>query len=440
MRGCPERTWSAKIFRGHFFHRRSAKSAKRSQSVRGEVVATPAHVIPPPAGDERCFEGRHRVAADRRVTEEAEDGRRLDERQELAARIGPQVFVGARDVDRARRDQRQQHVLIDRQLGDARVETLVGRGEPVREGGVDALHGLAVPAPAQGGSAFARFVRHHQREPRILGRGPERRLAAARVAYDRHARGIDPRLLREVVHGAAGAPPPGRQRAPGVGRRLSRGGCAIEERHRAGAEGVLVVRRDLAVVERGHGVAAGDELLRGPEAGFHGSRGICVRNGAVVDEQEHRRAARRVGQEQRELELMRSLALAALDPDAAQRGRARHGARVLLEHGEGHVLRWSGRAAVDVVAEEAEDLLASGWPLRGGRDAAVPPCQGIRQRGRRHARFVVVDARSGRQLGDDVRVGAPAASLREDGDGQDDEGDDRGSETHGLHSPEWTPA
>ena len=249
-------------------------------------------------------------------------------------------------------------------------------------------------AAAQGGAAFPGLVRHDHREALILGAGPERRLAASRVPDDRDACGIDARVGHEVVHRPARAPRPCRDRAPRVGRRLP-AARAVEQRHRARAERVLVVRRELPVVERGDAVAARDELLRRPEPGFLRPCRVGERGRPIVDEQEHRRAARRVRQEERQLELVRSLRLAADDPDAPQRGRAVHGARVLLEHREGEMLRLSGRSAVHGVAEEAEDLLAARCPLRRRPDRTVsrPPARSGSVY-RRHARLLVVRVRA----------------------------------------------
>ena len=38
-------------------------------------------------------------------------------REELPLRVSPEVFLGGRDVDRARRDERDQLVLVDGQCG-----------------------------------------------------------------------------------------------------------------------------------------------------------------------------------------------------------------------------------------------------------------------------------------------------------------------------------
>ncbi|GAB3436934.1 hypothetical protein GCM10027569_91120 [Flindersiella endophytica] len=99
--------------------------------------------------------------------------------EELAFRVGPGVVLGAGDVDRARRDQRDQQVLVDRQgvlVAGVRVEV---PAEPVREAGGDRLHGLADPAAGQRDSPAAGVVAHRHREPRVLGGGPHRGLAEA---------------------------------------------------------------------------------------------------------------------------------------------------------------------------------------------------------------------------------------------------------------------
>ena len=70
--------------------------------------------------------------------------------KELAARVGPAVFHGAGHVHRPRRDQRDQHVLIDRQVVLLAVVLVEVVAEPVRERLVDRGHGLAEDAAARG--------------------------------------------------------------------------------------------------------------------------------------------------------------------------------------------------------------------------------------------------------------------------------------------------
>ena len=68
---------------------------------------------------------------------------------ELATRVGPQVLGGAGDVDRARGNQRQQHVLIHRQGIFPVVVLLVVRAKPVREGPVQVQFQGHAPCLAQ---------------------------------------------------------------------------------------------------------------------------------------------------------------------------------------------------------------------------------------------------------------------------------------------------
>src|SRR5690349_17780630 len=91
-----------------------------------EVVDAGAHMVRATAADERPLERRHVRRRDRRVTPQRKDRRTRSQRQELAAGIGPEVLVGTRHVERPRRDERQQQMLIDRQRLRTAVERLVG--------------------------------------------------------------------------------------------------------------------------------------------------------------------------------------------------------------------------------------------------------------------------------------------------------------------------
>jgi len=84
--------------------------------IRRQIVRSAPDVVGAAAGDERLLQRRHVFGVDRAVAPQRKYRRGLGKGEELAARVGPEILVGARDVDGARRDQRDQHVLIDRQL------------------------------------------------------------------------------------------------------------------------------------------------------------------------------------------------------------------------------------------------------------------------------------------------------------------------------------
>ena len=75
-----------------------------------------------------------------------------DQTEKLAFGIGPEVFGGAGDEQRAWGDEGDQLVLIDRAVGLAAIPFFISAGEPVREGSIDAGHGFAEDTAAEGGA------------------------------------------------------------------------------------------------------------------------------------------------------------------------------------------------------------------------------------------------------------------------------------------------
>ena len=171
-----------------------------------------------------------------------------------------QVVLGAADQQRARGDQGQELVLVDRQLVDAVVERLVVAAEPVREGGVDAPDGLAEPPPRQRRAALAGVVGDDEGEPLVLRPRPERRLAQPRVTHDCHVFRTDVDVALEVIKGATQAPGPGGNRTPLIGRWLCPRETAEQEMD-AVLKSVVEIGIDVAIVDGREPVAA---AARGP--------------------------------------------------------------------------------------------------------------------------------------------------------------------------------
>ena len=181
----------------------------------------------------------------------------------LAVWIGPRVCRAACNVNRAGRDEREEHVLIHREIVLAFVELTSVDAEPVRET-VELGHRLAVlPAP-QRRAAAAGLCRDGQRKPFILGSRPKRGLAHLGVAHDGHPIGIDAVVGLEVVERTHASPCVGREHAPLVrlGEALS---VTKEQLVDTPAERNLVVAYKVAVVDGNVGVAlVGQQAKRHP--------------------------------------------------------------------------------------------------------------------------------------------------------------------------------
>src|SRR5262245_16122663 len=119
--------------------------------------------------------------------------------QEFAARVGPQVLVGARDVNRSRRDERDQHVLVDREFRFAVAIFAKVVAIPLREGRVQLADGFAKVAARQRCATGARVVREDYGEAWIGGGGPQRSLAHARMAGDADAFGVDGGICLQIT-------------------------------------------------------------------------------------------------------------------------------------------------------------------------------------------------------------------------------------------------
>lgn len=121
--------------------------------------------------------GRHVLDSQAGPAKQLVHGLRTLGSQELAARIGLQILRGTGDVDRARCNQRDQHVGVHRQVRFVPGVLAIPRAVPVWNHADGMMNSLAESPPDQGRAAFAGVVRDDDREPLVLCPGPEGGLA-----------------------------------------------------------------------------------------------------------------------------------------------------------------------------------------------------------------------------------------------------------------------
>ena len=138
-------------------------------------VAAGADVVADVAIEQRLVGGRQLGDGERLFAEQPIHRGGVVRGLELTVRIGPRVRRGAGDVHRPRGDEREQHVLIQRQVVLSVVEFAGVDAEPVGEA-VDFGHRLAELAPPQRRAAAAGLGRDGQREPLVLRSRPKRGL------------------------------------------------------------------------------------------------------------------------------------------------------------------------------------------------------------------------------------------------------------------------
>jgi len=90
--------------------------------------------------------------------EEFIDGNRVEAGKVLAFRVGPLVILRTGGVDRTRSGKRDEFVLVDGEIIDARTEFTEIRAEPVAETAAHGLDGLAKFTPTECRTAAARIV------------------------------------------------------------------------------------------------------------------------------------------------------------------------------------------------------------------------------------------------------------------------------------------
>ena len=355
-------------------------------------------------------------------------GSGVDAGEELASRVGPEVFGGAGDVDRAGGCQGNEHVLIDRQLLLAAVVASKPVAEPVREPRVDEGDVFAVAAPRQGRPAAPGVVADGHGEALVAGAGPQGGLAEAGVPHHRHPVRVDVGIGFQVVADAAQAPCPGADRAPVPG-----GGTGLPvkgmERVHPVPVAVVEIRVEVAAVSGRQPVTAAQDQLCLPAVRQGAPRAVV---GAVVlDSQAVAVANPAVGKENRRIVLH---GLVAEEVETGEhRHRLRAGSRQvqqdtglgdvavglpgqrdlpagrpvpedpLLDYldscGCSGVRGRTGCPAVHVVFEQTQDFPPPPRPCRCADGGAVLEMEGIRQLVLRNRFLVVVDRYPGCGLG-----------------------------------------
>ena len=228
--------------------------------VRFDGVAAGSDVVADVAVEQRLVGRRQFGGAQRFFAEQLVHRTGVVCGLKFTVRISPRVRRAAGDINRAGRDERQQHVLIDRQIVFVIVELAGVDAEPVREA-VELGHRLAVlPAP-QRRSAAAGLCGVGHRESLILCRGPKGGLTHFGMTHHRDSTGIDPVVGFEVVERPHAGPAVGGEYAPLVclGETLA---VAEKQLVDAAAERHLVVAHQVAVIDGNIGVALVNQLAK----------------------------------------------------------------------------------------------------------------------------------------------------------------------------------
>ena len=139
--------------------------------------------------------------------------------QELRVGIGPEVVLGAGDVEWTGGDEGEEEVAVDGDLCLSTYPLGVVGTEPVREGALEVADVLAEAATVDGLSCFAGFGREDDGEAWVLCGGPVCGFAEAGVSGDGDTLGVDLFIGLQVIEGSAESPGPGTHGSPVVGGR-----------------------------------------------------------------------------------------------------------------------------------------------------------------------------------------------------------------------------
>ena len=149
-----------------------------------DVMQARSEMVADVAGVKRTVGLREAVLDKTRLSVEVPGRRRQDGGGEFAARARPGVLARARDVEKPRRDERQQLVVVERQSQVlARPARRVVRREPIREAAhdvrdffgtwnVQAVHARAGIAAAVNAPAHDEFIRIQIKTPRTISKTP----------------------------------------------------------------------------------------------------------------------------------------------------------------------------------------------------------------------------------------------------------------------------
>ena len=173
------------------------------------ITERPAH---------RSVHCRHRRHFQPRLSVQRVNRLRAQRGQKFPTRIRPLVASRTRHVERPRRDQRQQLVLVHGQRRFVVVVTAEVFCKPVRKFLIYNAHRLAVDALAQRRPAAAALVGNHEREPLVLRPGPKRRFAQPRMSVQRDPPRVHRGVRLQIIERATQPPSPHADRAPRIAR------------------------------------------------------------------------------------------------------------------------------------------------------------------------------------------------------------------------------
>ncbi len=205
------------------------------------------------------------------MAEEGVDAADIDCGEELCVGIGPEVVLGAGDVERARSDEGQEEVAVDGDLGFVSDPLGVVLTEPVREGVLKVCDVLAVATAVDGLASFSGLGGEDDGEAGVLGGGPVGGFAEAGVSGDCDAFGVYLFVSLEIVESSAESPGPGAECSPVVGCGCGLA-CGVEEGPDAELDGVGKVWIDVTAVDGGKAIAAGEDFLDLPLLGLKAAR------------------------------------------------------------------------------------------------------------------------------------------------------------------------
>ena len=298
---------------------------------------------------------RHRRHSQPRLSVQRVDPLGAQRGQKFATRIRPLVAHRTRHVERPRRDQRQQLVLVHGQRRFVVVVTAEIFRKPVRKFLIYDPHRLAVDALAQRRPATAALVGDHEREPLVLRPGPKRRFAQPRMSVQRDPLRVHRGVRLQIIERATQSPSPRADRAPRIARPVLGAAGSKESRH-ALRQTANPIRREVVAPGRGHGIAARDHRLDLP-AFRVGSALLRLFFRLRINRPVTLRVVDRVRLRQRDAGVgVHRVVAEKIEPEKNRRRR----------HMVGHVEQEIHPGAVGFAGEPQRDLLARGLAAERG--------------------------------------------------------------------------